>query len=448
MIRNILVSAVVVVFLFLGIHPIFAQTGSLPEFEQLPEGLEGVYDSSVAYGDYDEDGDLDILLTGRKSISSFSFEPISRIYRNDEGVFTDIEAGLEGVDQASVSWGDFDGDGDLDILLTGKNSSNQLISRIYENNGDGTFSDIVAGLVGVTYSSVAWGDYDGDGDLDILLTGLNFTYQPISRIYRNDAGTFTDIVAGLEEVGYSSVAWGDYDEDGDLDILLSGRASRVDPITGVNLNYPISRIYRNDGEDGFIDIEDGLVEDDRILEGVAKSSVAWGDYDGDGDLDILLTGDKSTNQPISRIYRNNGADSFEDINAGLEGVDNSSVAWGDYDGDGDLDILLTGNNSLPEATTLPISKIYRNDSGTFTDINQLKDVWNSSVAWGDYDNDGDLDILLTGRTRGADSRIYRNDAGTFVDINAGLEGVDSPSVAWGDYDGDGDLDILLWTCYI
>jgi predicted nucleotidyltransferase len=140
------------------------------------------------------------------------------------------------------------------------------------------------------------------------------------------------------------------------------------------------------------------------------------------------------------VYRNDGSGTFTDIGAALAGVENYSVAWGDYDNDGDLDILITGLND-----TAPVSKVYRNVGGVFTDIGaSLIPVENCSAAWGDYDNDGDLDILLTGLSAaGAVSKIYRNDGGTFTNIGASLIAVENPSVAWGDYDNDGDLDILL-----
>ncbi|MBC8427629.1 VCBS repeat-containing protein, partial [bacterium] len=127
----------------------------------------------------------------------------------------------------------------------------------------------------------------------------------------------------------------------------------------------------------------------------------------------------------------------------LTGVIGSSVAWGDYDNDGDLDILLTG------WTGSRISRIYRNDGNdTFANAVSLTGVNNSSVAWGDYDNDGDLDILLTGWTGSTEiSRIYRNDGNDIFTNVESPTGVNNSSVAWGDYDNDGDLDILLtgWT---
>jgi uncharacterized repeat protein (TIGR01451 family) len=349
---------------------------------------------------------------------------VSRVYRNDGAnpsggwAFTDIGAGLMGVEDSSVAWGDYDNDGDLDILLTGKNDWGSSVFKIYRNGGPSAgwaFTDIGAGLMGVYDGSVAWGDYDNDGDLDILLAGGLF-FGP--RVYRNDGGSFINIEAGFQNIEEGSGAWGDYDNDGDLDILL----------TGLRWNYdewvPISQVYRNDGANPsggwvFTDIDVGLM-------GVYYSSVAWGDYDNDGDLDILLTGlgDLGSGEYglVSQVYRNGGPSAgwaFTDIDAGLMGVYYSSAVWGDYDNDGDLDILLTGEDDNGD----PVSKIYRNDDGGFIDIGaELMDVEDSSTAWGDYDNDGDLDILLTGLGWDGDyaliSRIYRNDdcVADFVDL--------------------------------
>jgi predicted nucleotidyltransferase len=344
---------------------------NVPVFsEQTGSNIIGLEYGSVVWGDYDNDGDLDILISSERVDA--------RIYRNDNGIFTDINAGLAG--RGPADWGDYDNDGDLDILLTGD-------PRIYRND-NGVFTDISATLPSVSWGgSVAWGDYDNDGDLDIFLAGGGNS-GAISKICQNDNGVFTDINAELTGVYYSSVAWGDYDNDGDLDLLL----------TGYNNEWvPISKLYRNDGG-AFTDILAGLA-------GASEGSVAWGDYDNDGDLDILLTGYDNNYIPIAKIYRNdNGV--FPDINAGLMSIASGSAAWGDYDNDGDLDILLSGYNS----TAGIISKIYRNDSGVFNDINAgLRGVRYCSLAWGDYDNDSDLDILMGGQSSsGYFTYIYRN----------------------------------------
>jgi len=350
-------------------------------FTDINAELTGINIGSVAWGDYDNDGDLDILLTG-----SVGSSRISRIYRNEasvgsERVFTDINAGLPGVNYSSVAWGDYDNDGDLDILLSGHSGSN-TISRIFRNDS-GVFVNINGGLISTYDGEVAWGDYDNDGDLDILLTGGH------SEIYRNDSGKFTHVNSGLEDFDYGSADWGDYDNDGDLDILICGfyLDGNMDKRYG-------TRIYRNSAGK-FYDIKAGLA-------GVTEGSVAWGDYDNDGDLDALISGYYygSTHSYIARIYRNDTG-TFININAGLTAVHNSSVAWGDYDNDGDLDILLSGYTG-----SAPVSRIYRNDTGIFTELNAgLANVSNSSITWGDYDNDGDLDILLSGSNI---SKIYRN----------------------------------------
>ncbi len=354
-------------------------------------------------------------------------------------VFTEqIEIALEGVREGSVAWGDYNNDGDLDILLTGTTDGTTGVSKIYRNNGDNTFAEQTGiALTGVFRSSVAWGDYDNDGDLDILLTGTDGT-TTISKIYRNNGNnTFTE-QTGINLVGVrsSSVAWGDYDNDGDLDILMTGSTS----VAGIT---PASKIYRNNGNNSFSE------QTEIALVTVYRGSVAWGDYDNDGALDILLTGlIASGTEPISKIYRNNGDNSFtEQTGISLTGVYNSSVAWGDYDNDGDLDILLTGTYG-----TTTISKIYRNNGdNTFAEQTgiALTGVGLSSVAWGDYDNDGDLDILLTGSTSAAGitpaSKIYRNNGNNSFTEQTGIALIEvnySP-VAWGDYDNDGDLDILL-----
>ena len=229
------------------------------------------------------------------------------------------------------------------------------------------------------------------------MTGLTEA-EYATQLYRNDGGSFSAVAVGLPGSRSGTVAWGDYDNDGDPDILLVGGASS---------GALRARIYRNDGGT-FSDIGAGLPETNR------ESSGAWGDYDNDGDLDILLAGWLGgSSDAITRVYRNDGGGTFTDIDAGMTGMFRGSSAWGDYDNDGDLDILLTGSNMSAFVTL-----IYRNDDGSFADsgIDSLPAGGYGSAVWGDYNGDGDLDILLSGYVDWSTfaAGVYSNEDGGYV----------------------------------
>ena len=500
------------------------------EFARVDIGVPDVADGCAAWGDFDRDGDLDLLLAGSGTAG---------IYRNGgDGTFTDIAAGLPGTYWGSADWGDGDNDGDLDVLLTGF-TSNGIVSRIYRNEGGGAFVDVEAGLPGVMQGGAAWDDCDGDGDLDVLLAGWTGS-ETITRVYLNDgSGGFIDAAAGLPGIRYGSAAWGDFDRDGDADLAIAGLGDAG----------PLARIYRNEGPGGFRDIDAGFP-------GLGDASCAWGDYDDDGDLDLLFTGDTDTGRS-SRIYRNEGGHTFTVVDTDLAGIDRGDATWCDVDEDGDLDVLLTGvtdggaasrlyrndcslPNSPPSApdglsvedapnaltfrwnpatddrtpaggmtynlrvgTTpggseicaamaapsngdrlveLPgnarrrtawtlrkpsdVGRVYwtvqaidgigagsrfaaeRSYDSTrlFTSVmTELPQVRDCAAAWGDCDGDGDLDLLLAGRESDrlvAD--VHLNDgAGRFTAADAGFTGVGDAAAAWGDYDNDGDLDTCL-----
>ena len=396
------------------------------EFIDINANLTGVESGSVATGDYDGDGDLDLLITGWDS----SFNPITKIYENDgSGGFSEnTSANLEGVALGSVATGDYDGDGDLDLLITGWDSDRNSITKIYENDGSGGFSeDTSANLQGVSRSSVAWGDYDGDGDLDLLITGVDSSYNRIAKIYENDgSGGFSeDTDVNLTDVAGGLAAWGDYDGDGDLDLLITGRDSDRNRST---------KLYENDGSGGFSENTSANLTD------APGGLASWGDYDGDGDLDLLIISD-STFAPLTKLYENDGSGGFsEDTDANLTDVGAGSVAWEDYDGDGDLDLLITGAASGFTA----VSKLYENDgSGGFsedTDANLTDVVSGASVAWEDYDGDGDPDLLITGRDgdRNPSATIYQNNSVPAFD-NSGrdqLDGTDAAEILDGGENND------------
>ncbi len=357
------------------------------------DGPTGV-SATLAWGDYDNDGDLDLLSTAETD----PWVITAKIYRNEGGcAFSDAGPTLFGVIGAA-EWGDYDNDGDIDILMSGQAQGGGYITLIHRNEGYGTFTLINPGLDPTMTGDAAWGDYDNDGDLDVLLTGWGPSLDPMTAIYRNDGGdAFTRIEAGLPGVRSSSVDWGDYDADGDLDILLSGRRPALNNITC---------ICRNEGDDTFTTFDPGLLD-------LAYGSAEWGDYDNDGDLDILLTGtwDEYNGESATRIYRNDGGNIFVDIEAGIIDAAWGGAKWGDYDNDGDLDIVVSGWLNMHA----PILAVYRNEgNGVFVDIGEqgLQTSEDSDVYWADADGDGDLDFAVwTLETWPPLIKLYRNDGG-------------------------------------
>lgn len=346
--------------------------------------------------------------------------------------FTNIQAGLPGVQYPSVAWGDYDNDGRLDLLISGDSQNDGRICQVWHNNGNGSFSNINAGLPGVGSGSVAWGDYDNDGYLDILLLGSGIDTPQVWR--NNGNGTFSNINVGLPPFNNGSAAWGDYDNDGHLDILLTGGIPYVGYAT---------QLWRNNGNGTFSLVNVGLPTG-------YDCRAAWGDFDNDGRQDVLLQYfDELSSSYKTEIWRNNGDGTFTNLNAGLPGLSRGSFACGDYDHDGRLDVLITGvdySSSPPTA----FAQLWRNNgNGTFTKINSGLPQFTGYVAWGDFNNDGQLDLLFAGSLYDDNNLIevwQNNGDGTFSNkfaLATGFIDWDGGSVSWGDYDNDGNLDFLL-----
>lgn len=355
-------------------------------FTDINAGLVGVGRSSVAWADFDLDGDLDMLISGNQGSGPY----VAEVYRNDNGNFTNINAGIPGFDNSSVAWGDYDNDGDPDILATGRSTGN-IHTWLYRND-NGSFSQINAGFPDIgSYGAVAWGDIDGDGDLDALISG-NYS----TSLFQNNNGVFTNLNYSLPGVSNSSLNILDLDNDGDLDLFIMGDAG----------GWPIAVICRND-EGNFT-----ILDSTGILPLSAGSS-CWTDYDNDKDLDILVTGFDQYLEPKTSIFTNDGALNFTNAWPGLPGAALGTGAWGDYDNDGDADIVLTGQNAACGSLS---SLVFRNDgNNNFTDINApLDGAERGSAAWADYDNDGDLDIVISGFNGSGmpSTKLYQNTLGS------------------------------------
>jgi serine protease len=331
----------------------------------------------------------------------------------------------------STAWGDYDVDGDYDLFMTMINAPDS--SRLFRNDA-GAFTNVTpSGMdTGATGSAGVWGDYDNDGDPDLYVSRND--YRP-NRLYRNNgAGSFTDVSSTPlnDALCSGGAAWVDYDRDRDLDLYLCQYVSA-------------NRMFRNDGGGVFVDATSGPLGDT-----LQTAMSLWGDYDNDNDQDVFLV---NWNGP-NKLLRNNGNGSFTDVTTAPLAIPSHSAAadWGDYDNDGDLDLFVAVSWSLLS------DKLFRNDgAGVFTDVTPVPmQNWDytSGAAWGDYDNDGDLDLFAV-NGQNEPNRLFRNNGGgSFVEVYQGNlinplrdQICTGRGGTWADYDKDGDLDIFLSNMY-
>jgi hypothetical protein len=304
----------------------------------VPSPFPALYRGDAAVADYNHDGKEDMVITGLNRYG----QPVMKLLRNDgRGHFTSVPEPFTPLSDGSVEWGDYDHDGDPDILVTGKRFDNRLATFIYRND-NGNFTEVPVHVPGVFHGVARWGDFDHDGDLDILITGNNGS-GPFTALYENMKGRYFPVRVALVPLQNSDARWGDLDGDGDLDFIISGEDSE---------GYPYCTIYSNKQNGSFSAVPVSI----RPLK---SCSIDLGDYDHDGDLDIVMTGE-SMERSYTEVYENRLAFDFQKIVTGIPGVSNGKARWGDYDHDGDLDLLVSGVTICYDV----ITRIYRNNLNT------------------------------------------------------------------------------------
>jgi hypothetical protein len=413
-----------------------------PDKRYIVESMSG----GVAFIDYDNDGDLDIFLVNSLTVDLVKSKTRTKsdLYRNDgDGKFTDVsvKAGVSDIGWGmGVTVGDYNNDGFEDIYVTCLGPNHLL-----KNNGNGTFTDVTekAGVGDPRWSTGAsFFDYDRDGDLDLFVTnyvdfdlnnlpefgqGKSCQYKSIpvqcgprglkgagDSLYRNNGdGTFTDVSkqAGVaDENGFYGlgVITSDFDGDGLIDIFVANDSTP---------NFH----YRNQGNGTFKEI--GFIAGTAVNENGSEQGsmgVTVGDYDHDGKLDLFVT---NFADEYNVLYHNNGNNSFTDLSyaAQVAAVSLPYVGWGtkffDYDNDGWVDLFVANGHVYPQLPSYRQRRLIHknNRDGTFTEVTaQFGAVLSESrasrgVAFGDIDNDGDVDLLITDLD--GPPQLLRNDGG-------------------------------------
>jgi len=366
--------------------------------------------------DYDNDGDLDVIVYANQP-SGNNPNGYHYIFRNDCGTgFTRITSGLGGgIEQDNGSgWADLDSDGDIDLYIPNH--------AIYYNNGSGTFTKVTSSpIIDAAFANNArpsFGDVDNDGDLDIMITTL-FS-PPQTTFFRNDGnGNYTNIQGGdVTNSGTRGTisTWGDYDNDGLMDIFVS-----VIPNPPVNSH----KLYKNAGNGTFTEQTTSVIQ---TTPGGGYGGT-WVDYDNDNDLDLYVPNSFPAN---FKLFNNDGSGNFTDasIAAGLtlSRSNNDGHAWGDIDNDGDLDLF--------QSAFLQNILYLNNGDGTFT-LNTSEIVTNDVLveSYGasmvDFDNDGDLDLFVATNSGPTESLFYTNNGNSNNWVNIRCKGAQTNAAAVG-----------------
>jgi hypothetical protein len=363
------------------------QPKSTASFQSIGAGLTGLELGAVDFGDFDMDGDQDLVTVGLNSNN----RPTTIVYENDgSGSFTALGAGLEGVKNSDAAWVDFDGDGDDDLIISGTKLGGDATTVVYESkldNGNRVFEEVLnSGLPDLKKGSISAGTFaNGDSNVDLLLTGKKNDGSFVTAFYPgNGDGTFGSAIDVAGDAVWNSSS------------AVLDAAPRFALVTGA----------QSDGNRVALLNEFGVAAN-SIGTGVAFGSSSWIDYDGDNDYDILITGEDGSGNHTATLYANDGSNNFSPVsNLGLTGVSRSSSDVGDVDDDGDPDIVITGEDTHGQRFTT----VYRNDDGgTFTPITAgLTGVRFGDAAFGNIDGDDELELVVLGDSpNGAPStKIY------------------------------------------
>ena len=378
--------------------------------------------------DLNDEDDETIIITPSESINltnTFTDSKTVTLLNNSITVTRKDDPFL-GLSKGSVSWGDYDRDGDKDVAIMGQSNTLGAITAIYENK-DGEFVNTNQNFARLYDGDLSWVDINKDGYLDLVVSGYNKTPQTKVYLSKDNATYFepTDDY-GLPQLYSTSMDWGDLDNDGDIDLAIAG----ID----VNENYVFDIYYRENGEDNFIK------EAQWSASGFSEGDILIVDFDLDGDNDIIYSGKDQNGNAVGESYKNSFIKSQSGSNVDYRFFNSS---WAVY--------------YEPNNKELYLSMIGEDNDGSVVGFSTSPSgspfaLKNGDHAYADYNNDGLIDYVVSGEDDNGNpiTKLFNGDWPTrpngtpiFVESSIELVGLRESTVNWVDYDMDGDLDLFL-----
>jgi hypothetical protein len=360
-------------------------------FTKIDTGLVQLMATGSAWGDFDGDGDLDLVTTGCTSWDVSARRSI--LYRNNgDGTLSAHSEAPTKIAESYASWGDLENDGDIDLAIMGSNGLhmyNDCISQVWQGDGLGGFTYSGNSFGSAREGAIVWLDYDNDGLQDLYVTGESAFDVFSAKLYHNIGGSFVDSGATLPAWAPSFPAVGDYDGDGDMDLVAHSSDSQVvvcrnmgggifSQVATLNSNFQRASTFVDVDGDGDLDLSAGgrlyvneggtFTQEGSVSLSEGKAS-AWGDFDNDGDVDVVTN---------TFLRVNDGSGQFSSIATPLFQGSEGEIVCGDYDGDGDLDLAVLG-----APTNQPFAAVYRNNCTTANTPPSPPGGLGSSVAGSD-----------------------------------------------------------------
>lgn len=392
------------------------------KFDLAPQqpALPAIYGGSIAFGDIDGDGDQDCLQLGQNPIVTILLE------NNGEGVFTEVTGTpFPNMFNGNVRFNDLDKDGDLDVVMSGSRSGLATM-KVFLNDGNGEFQEKTnLAIPGILGGDLEFGDLDDDGDDDLLISGIGPSDVLLAQLFLNDgAGNFSEVAATpFVALANSEVILFDQDGDGNSDVLISG----TNP-AGQNA----IDLYLNEGSGVFVKVNSSFFTP------LASGGIDAADSDNDGDIDICITGLNGSNVPETNLYLNDGNGSFSLLSSTpFTGSFAGVVRFADFDNDDDNDLLIIGSEQggIPNIWNV----LYQNQGdNNFIPADTLGGEYLAAAAIGDLDGDGLKDVMIHGFVEGV--KLYFNKSITTSTIFGNDEGRQGMRIYPNPTDGDISID--------